>query len=71
MKQGIIKCIREEYREFAPEDYISVRLNDFGAEIMTADRAATAKKYSGAIIEKTTLEEIMLFYVNRDKKEWQ
>ena len=69
-KHGVIKCTRGEYKEFAPEDYISARLNDFGAEIMTANRASTAKKYSGAIIEKTTLEEIMQFYVNAGKKEW-
>lgn len=67
---GIIKCTREEYAEIDPADYISARLSDFGAEIMTADRKAAAKKYSGAVIEKTTLEEIMLYYVNREKKEW-
>ena len=67
---GVIKCTREEYREFAPEDYISARLNDFGAQIMTADRKAAEQKYSGVIIEKTTLEEIMQFYVNAGKKEW-
>ena len=67
---GVIKCTREEYTEIDPADYISARLSDFGAEVMTADRRAAAKKYSGAIIEKTTLEEIMLFYVNHEKKEW-
>lgn len=67
---GVIKCTREEYKEFAPEDYISARLNDFGVQFMTADRNAAEKKYSGAIIEKTTLEEIMQFYVNAGKKEW-
>ncbi len=69
-KYGVIKCTREEYQEIDPEDYISARLNDFGVQIMTADRAAAAKKYSGAVIEKTTLEEIMQFYVNAEKKEW-
>ncbi|MBR4200283.1 MAG: ABC transporter ATP-binding protein [Oscillospiraceae bacterium] len=69
-QHGVIKCTREEYQEFAPEDYISARLNDFGAQIMTADRSAAEQKYSGAIIEKTTLEEIMQFYVNAGKKEW-
>ena len=67
---GVIKCTREEYAEIDPADYISARLSDFGAEIMTSDRRAAAKKYSGATIEKTTLEEIMLYYVGRDKKEW-
>lgn len=68
---GIIKCTKAEYKEIAPEDFISARVNDFGAEVMTADKSAASAKYSGAVIEKTTLEEIMLFYVNREKKEWQ
>ncbi len=67
---AVIKCTKDEYRDIDPVDYISARVNDFGAEIMTADRNAAAKKYSGAVVEKTTLEEIMLFYVNREKKEW-
>ena len=68
---GVIKCTKAEYKEIAPDDIISARINDFGAELLTADRTGAVKKYSGVTIEKTTLEEIMLFYVNRDKKEWQ
>ena len=67
---GIMKCTKEDFRDIASEDFISARVTDFGAEVMTADRRAAAQKYSGAVIEKTTLEEIMLFYVNREKKEW-
>lgn len=67
---GVIKCTREDYAEIDPADIVSTRLSDFGAEAMTADRQKAAEKYSGAVIEKTTLEEIILFYVNREKKEW-
>ena len=67
---GVIKCTKDEYKEIDPADFVSARLNEFGAEILTSDRKSAAQKYSGATIEKTTLEEIMLFYVNRDKKEW-
>ncbi|MBQ9484269.1 MAG: ABC transporter ATP-binding protein [Ruminiclostridium sp.] len=67
---GVIKCTKAEYKEIAPDDFISARVTDFGAEVMVADRAAAANKYSGATIEKTTLEDIMLFYVNREKREW-
>ena len=67
---GVIKCTRADYSEIDPADIISARLSDFSTEIMVADRVGAEKKYSGAVIEKTTLEEIMLFYVNRDKKEW-
>ena len=68
---GVIKCTLSDYKEIAAEDIISARLSDFGAEVMVSDRAACKKKYSGAVIDKTTLEEIMLFYVNRPKKEWR
>lgn len=67
---GLLKCTKADYKDIAAEDIISARITDFGAEIMVADRALCRKKYSGAIIDKTTLEEIMLFYVNRNKKEW-
>ncbi len=67
---GIIKCSKADFQEIAKEDYISARTNDFGAEVLVSDRAAAKQKYSGAVIEKASLEDIMLFYVNRDKKEW-
>ncbi len=67
---GILKCGKDDFREIAAEDYVSARVTDFGVEAMVADRAKAKQKYSGALIEKTNLEEIMLFYVNREKKEW-
>lgn len=67
---GLLKCSKEDFKEIAAEDYISARVTDFGVEAMVADKAKAKQKYSGALIEKTNLEEIMLFYVNREKKEW-
>jgi len=67
---GVIKCKKSDFRDISPADYISARLTDFGAEIMVDDKEACKKKYSGVEIDSTTLEEIMLFYVNSDKKEW-
>jgi len=67
---GLLKCSKEDFKEIAAEDYISARVTDFGVEAMVADKAKAKQKYSGALIEKTDLEEIMLFYVNREKKEW-
>ncbi len=67
---GLLKCTKEDFKEIAPEDYVSARVTDFGVEAMVADKNTAKRKYSGALIEKTNLEEIMLFYVNKDKKEW-
>ncbi len=67
---GVIKCSLEDYKQIAKEDIISVRMTDYSAEVMVANKSECKKKYSGMLIEKTDLEEIMLFYVNREKKEW-
>ena len=67
---GIIKCSKKDYSDLDKNDIVSARLTDFGAEALISDRAACEKKYSGAVIDSATLEEIMLYYVNRDKKEW-
>lgn len=67
---GVIKCTKADYREIDPVDFISARVTDFGAEVMVSDRTNAAQKYSGLLIEPTTLEEIMVYYVHRNKKEW-
>jgi ABC-2 type transport system ATP-binding protein len=67
---GVIKCRKKDYREIAPEDIVSARVTDFGAEVMVKDRKACIKKYAGLAMDATSLEEIMLFYVNAKKGEW-
>ena len=67
---SIIKCKKSDYRNIDPEDYISARVTDFGAEVMVSYRAAAERKYSGLLFEQTTLEEIMVYYVHRSMKEW-
>ena len=68
---GVIKCSKEQLAEIDPADIVSARVNAFGAEVMVSDREAAGYKYSGLMLDPTSLEEIMLYYVNRDKKEWQ
>lgn len=69
-QHGVIKCKKNDYKEISPEDIVSSRVSDFGAEIMVKDKEMCRKKYSGLTIDNTTLEEIMLYYVNAEKKEW-
>ena len=68
---GILKCTKGDYKDIAAEDIVSARLSDFGAEVMVSDRASCSRKYSGAVIDPATLEDIMIYYVNRGKKEWR
>ena len=67
---GLIKCSKSDYAELDKNDIISARINDYSVEALVNDKEKCLKKYSGAVIDPTTLEEIMLYYVNREKKEW-
>ena len=61
---GVIKCSKADFAQIDPKDYVAARLTDFGAEVMVSDRRQSSKNYGGLILDKTTLEEIMLFYVS-------
>lgn len=67
---GVAKCSKADFADIEKGDFISARVGDYGVEVMVADRENFARKYSGLVIDPTTLEEIMVFYVNREKKEW-
>lgn len=69
-RHGVIKCKKSDYKEIDPEDIVSARLTDFGAEVMVSDQSFCRKKYRALVMDQTTLEEMMLYYVNADKKEW-
>lgn len=67
---GLMKVKRSELAEISRDDYVSARVNDYGADLLVNDKQSALKKYSGAVIDNASIDEIMLFYVNRTKKEW-
>lgn len=67
---GILKCDKSELPNIAAEDIVSVRMNAYGAEVMLKDRQSASYKYSGAIIDPASLDDIMLYYVHKDEREW-
>ncbi len=68
---SVIKCTKNDYKDIDSADIVSVRLNDFGAEVMVRNSDEMKRKYSGLVFDRTTLEEIMVYYVNKSKKEWR
>lgn len=67
---GILKCDKGEISKIAAEDIVSIRMNSYGAEIMLNNRQNASYKYSGAIVDPASLDDIMLYYVHKDEKEW-
>lgn len=67
---AMIRCTKSDFASLDKADFISARISDLNVEALVADRASAKQKYGSLLIEKTNLEDIMLFYVNAGKKEW-
>ena len=68
---GILKCSKEQVSEIDSGDIVSVRVNHFGAEVMLCDRGNGAYKYKEYPIDPASLDDIMLYYVHKEEREWQ
>lgn len=58
----ILKCGKEEYARMDPAHIVAARENQFGVEVLVKDKKAMAAAYPNAVIEKVSLEQLMLFY---------
>lgn len=65
-RHGLMKCKKDDLKNIDPKDMVSYRQSAFGVEVLVADREMCAAKYPSMVMEQTTLEEIMIFYVNRN-----
>lgn len=69
---AVLKCSEKDIGRIASEDIVSVRLCNFGADVMLKNRTASEESYDGYVVNRTTLDEILLFYVKRNcGKEWR
>lgn len=62
---GLIKCKKEDLERIDKEDIVSIRQSAFCTEVLVSGKDKCKQKYGRMIMEQTTLEEIMIFYVNR------
>lgn len=70
-KHGILKCSKEQVNEIDSGDIVSVRFNHFGAEVMLCDRPNGIYKYKQYPVDPASLDDIMLYYVHKEEREWQ
>lgn len=69
---GIIQCSLDDIKEIDDEDIISIRTNKYSASIMVKNRRQCEVKYSGALIDNASLDDILLYYVKgMSKREWE
>ena len=60
---GIVKCSEQDFLKFKKEDYIRYRKEKYQYEILVSDKHRIAKHYHVSVIDKPTIDDIMLFYI--------
>lgn len=65
---GIVHCSAEEYGKI-PDTYIQgMRRNQFGCQVLVNNLKDFQKRYPGYHTERTSIENIILFYVKGEKR---
>ena len=64
---GIVKCSEEQFKEIDQKDYINYKKSKYEDELLIEDRMEFKRKYNIQIIDKPSIENIMLIYIKGDK----
>jgi ABC-2 type transport system ATP-binding protein len=66
-RHALVKGPSELFDEAAKKLFVGARQNSYGFEGLTCDQSAVRKALAGKVIlEKPTVEELMLFYIRRE-----
>lgn len=68
-EHALIKCKKNEIENLYQDDIISTRSGSFSTEVLVKNASSYKNHSSNLVMEQPTLEDIMIFYVNRGKGE--
>lgn len=64
---GIVKCSEEEFKKIDKKDFLKYKKNKYEYDILVENKFEFKKKYNITIIDKPTIEDIMLIYIKGEK----
>jgi ABC-2 type transport system ATP-binding protein len=64
---GLIKCSEREFTQIAKNDYVTFKRNLYNYELLTTDKTSLSVKYPNLIIDRPTIEDIMLLYIKGER----
>ena len=64
---GILKCGASDFNNLSKEEFINYRKNQFGYEVLISDKYDFIKKHPKLVVDNTSIEDVMLFYIRGDK----
>ena len=60
---GIVKCSNKDFERLETHDYIAYRKNKYNVEILVNNKKNISKKYKDLVIDKITLEDLMILMI--------
>lgn len=60
---GILKCELDKFDEISKDDIVTYRKNRYNYEILIKNRNLIKEKYNDCVIDKITLEQLMIFMI--------
>lgn len=64
---GILKCDIDYFSNIDKKDIITYKKTKYAYEILVDDKEKTSKKYPGCVIDKITLEDLMVLVIKGEK----
>ena len=64
---GIVKCDETVFKSFHKNDYVRYKKNKYGYEVLIENKYEFKRKYDISVIDKPTIEDIMLIYIKGEK----
>ncbi len=65
---GILKCSIEEFKKLDKSDILKYQNNKYNYEVLIKNKNALKKKYKGMVIDKITLDELMVLMIKGEEK---
>lgn len=64
---GIMKCNLDEFSKIDSKDIVSYKKNKYNYDILVSNRFKMSKKYKDFVIDKITLEDLMVLIIKGEK----
>lgn len=64
---GIVKCTKEEFEKINKDDFVKCKKNRYECDVLVEDKKEFERKYELKVIDKPTIEDIMLIYSKGEK----
>ena len=64
---GIVRCSKEDFEKIDENDYEKYKINKYEYDVLVSNKKEFKRKYDFKVIDKPTLDDIMLIYIKGGK----